>query len=163
MKAWLANLAIFQVGWTVCVLGGDIPAIAFTLAALVVHHLAIMRRRREWLVIALVSLVGVLWDSLLIRLQVLVPAAGYSIIPLWLACLWVLFATTIMHCLAWLDRKPLLSACLACLCGPLAYWIGGRLAGVELAGPQFVSLIVIGFGWGLLMPGALLAARLLAR
>jgi hypothetical protein len=101
VKKILINLALFQVGWLVCVVGGNLYAIAFTLAALLVHNWLVLGSRAEWKLIASVVVVGCLWDMAMVKTGVIsFPKAGLLGIPLWLICLWTLFATTFMHQLA---------------------------------------------------------------
>lgn len=163
MKIKLLNFGIFQVGWLVCVLGGDIYALGFTAAALALHFGLISRNRNEWKLIAGVVVVGCLWDILMVKSGVIrfgeaVPGLG---LPLWLVCLWALFATTFMHSLSWLGSRPLLAVAAAALGGPASYWIGSDLANASLQLPLPVSLSIMAAGWALLFPcGIYCAGRL---
>ncbi|MDB4583707.1 DUF2878 domain-containing protein, partial [Draconibacterium sp.] len=62
MKKTLINLALFQSGWLVCVLGGDIYAILFTVPALLLHQWLILDNRLEWKLIGVIVLCGCVWD-----------------------------------------------------------------------------------------------------
>jgi len=153
LKKTLINLALFQLGWLVCVLGGNAYAVAFTLIALFLHRWLLVENPREWLLIAGIVLGGCLWDAALARSGVIRYGddlvAG---IPLWLVCLWVLFATTFMHSLLWLRRYLWLAAVLAAVLGPASYWFGSNLAEAELRAPLMASLAIMAAGWALLFP-----------
>ena len=154
MKRQLVNFALFQLGWFVCLQGGDAYAIGFTLVALVIHGAWVMRESLEWLTIAAVTVAGVTWDWLLGAGHVLLWPSDISPlpIPLWLICLWVLFATTLHHSLAWLQGKRWLASVLGAFAGPAAYFAGSHLTEVSINPPLMFSLLIIGIGWALILP-----------
>ena len=162
MVKTLINLGLFQLGWLVCVLGGNLYAAAYTLLALVLHHWLVLDNRREWLLIAAAVVVGCLWDIAMAQSGVIRYDGGILAgIPPWLVCLWLLFATTFSHSLFWLRAFPWLAALMAAVFGPASYWFGSQLADAELREPLLGSLAVMAVGWGLLFPLALqLAANL---
>jgi len=162
LKKTLINLALFQFGWLVCVLGGNAYAVAFTLIALLLHRWLVVENPREWKLIAGIVFGGCLWDVALAQSGVIRYGddlvAG---IPLWLICLWILFATTFMHSLLWLRRFPWLAAALAGVLGPASYWFGSNLTEAELRAPVLASLAIMAAGWALLFPaGIYVAGRL---
>ena len=96
MKKNLLNLVLFQIGWLVCVLGGNLYAMAYTVGALAIHQWRVFEYNHEWRLIAGLTLAGCLWDILLAANGVMrYPGAEALGIPLWLICLWSLFATTL--------------------------------------------------------------------
>ena len=84
--------------------------------------------------------------------------AGPAAIPVWLICLWFLFATTFMHCLLWLGRYLHLAIALAAVFGPATYWAGASLTDAELATPLAASLGVMALVWAILFPCGLIYA-----
>jgi hypothetical protein len=62
VKKILINLALFQIGWFVCVMGGDIYAVVFTVGALLIHNWLVLTNFVEWKLIGIVVVVGCLWD-----------------------------------------------------------------------------------------------------
>ncbi len=156
MKKILINVVLFQIGWLVCVVGGDLPALLFTLPVLVVHHWLVMENRGEWKLIIGVVAVGCVWDIAMVQSEVIQYPDGLLLgIPLWLICLWLLFATTFMHALFWLRRYLWLAAPLAGLLGPASYWVGSNLSDASLSVPLWLSLGVMAGGWMILFPGGL--------
>ena len=93
----LLNALIFQLGWFACVLGGDLLAVSVTATILFVHGQFFVLARREWLLIVGVALVGIFLDGVWVFSGVLDFPQAQSIIPIWLVCLWVIFATSLCH------------------------------------------------------------------
>ena len=159
MKKMLLNISLFEIGWLVCVLGGNTYAIAYTLVALVLHYRLVMNNPLEWKLLAAVVAVGCLWDWTMVMVGVIhYGEAGSFGIPIWLVCLWLLFATTFMHCLLWLRRYLRLVPVVAAVLGPATYWAGTALTDAELAAPLYQSLGVMALGWAVLFPFAVIYA-----
>ena len=162
-RLWI-NIIAFQAVWFVSVVYGNGPALVSTIIAMLIHVKWVMQDQREWLLIAAVIVFGFIWDSLMTVSGVLVfspePA---TLIPLWLICLWALFATTLTHALAWLKHRLIVSALLGAIFGPLSYWAGTRLSSTEFGLSLEQSLIVLAFGWMLIMPLAVLLTRRVVR
>lgn len=158
MARVLINLAVFQVGWFVCVLGGNLAALLYTTAALVFHAVYMASGIREWMLILGIAVIGSSWDLLMVNSgQLTFPGTADPGLPLWMLCLWLLFATTFNHCLAWLQSRLAIAGLLAALFGPLTYWAGSYFSGAQLAGPT--AIVVIACGWLLLFPCGLYWAR----
>ncbi|PKH27338.1 DUF2878 domain-containing protein [Pseudomonas fluorescens] len=152
----LANAALFQCGWFACVLGGDSLWLLVGLAVLLVHLLWISSLTDEGALIIGVTLAGTLLDTLLRTLGVFHFSEPGPLIPFWLMLLWALLATTLRHCLAWSARPWWRAALLGAVGGPLSYYAGSELAGVQFGyglGPTMVGLAVL---WAMVFP--LLAA-----
>jgi len=162
MKKTLINLGLFQLGWLVCVLGGDAYAVVFTLSALLIHQWLIVTHRCEWKLVGIVVFCGCLWDIAMAQTGVILFAHTALVgIPLWLVCLWLLFATTFMHSLLWLRRFLWLAVLLGGVFGPLSYWFGANLTDAQLRAPVIGSLAIMAGGWALLFPcGIYYAAKL---
>ena len=160
MKKKLLNLAIFQVGWLVCIVGGNLYAIAYTAIALLVHHWYVLEKKSEWQLVAIVIVVGSLWDVLMaLSGMIYYPNADLLGIPLWLICLWVLFATTFMHALSWLNRYLWMAAVFAGVMGPASYWFGSELSDAYFGVPIITSLVVMAVGWSALFPAGIYLTR----
>ena len=59
-KKTILNLLTFQVGWFVCVVGGDIYAALYLPLALLLYRKFVMANPEEWKLVVLVALVGIL-------------------------------------------------------------------------------------------------------
>ncbi len=130
----LVNLAAFQAGWFACVLGGSVIGV-LAAAAVITLHLVWLARPGEWRWLAGFAALGLVVDGGLTLAGGFAFAEGSSLLggmPLWLWLLWPLFATLIHHSLAWLWQTPWLAMLGGATSGPLSYYAGARLAGVEL-------------------------------
>ena len=160
MKKMLLNLAIFQVGWTVCVIGGDLYAVSYTVIALLTHHRYVLEKNSEWRLIAIVTVVGSLWDVLMASSgMIYYTDSAFVGIPIWLICLWALFATTFLHALSWLSRYLWVAAVFAALLGPASYWLGSQLSDAYFGASIFTSLVVMAVGWSTLFPAGIYLTR----
>lgn len=163
----LLNFTAFQLGWFACVLGGanDLAlAGTLTVVAVVAMHLVLARRPRpEALLVALVACIGFAWDSLVVSLGLMSYPSGSvapGLAPHWIVAMWALFATTLNVSMTWMKGRPMLAILMGGVGGPLAYFAGYRLGGVEMTDPV-LALGVQGIGWAVIMPLlTLLAARL---
>ncbi len=149
----LANAVLFQLGWFACVLGAQRPELLLVAGACLLAHFALVERRAgELRVVGAATLAGCVLDSLLLNLGVFDFAGDSRVLPLWLALLWALFATTLGHSLAWSARPWWLGSLLGALGGPLSYLLGARLAGVGLPLGLWPSLLLLALIWALLVP-----------
>ena len=156
----LINAALFQLGWFACVLGGDVIAFVVTVAILCIHELFIVNKRYEWSLIAIIAVTGFIIDNALSLFGVFsFQSPSLLYIPLWLMCLWVLFATTLSHSLAWLKDRLWLAALLGGVSGPMSYLAGSKLADVALSSPPLFSLVTISLCWAILLPAFYLYMR----
>jgi len=164
----LTNMALFQVGWFVCIIGGSVWALLFTIAALFIHAKFLQHSPREWRLFAYFALAGIVWDGLLMSVglisfalpqDTLLIAGHFAIIPVWLICLWVLFATTINHSLFWLALYPRTAALLTAFFAPVSYYAGVKLSDAQLSQPEYLPLIAVACGWAVAFPLALYYCR----
>jgi hypothetical protein len=158
MKAAIINALVFQVGWLCCVLAGanHFPWLG-TLAALLIvgRHIATASTPQvELLLILTAGVIGAVWDSLLVYAGWLTYPSGILIdgtAPHWIVAMWLLFATTLNVSLRFLKQRLLLAAVLGAIGGPLAYFAGYKLGGVQI--PDFpVAMTALAVGWCVFMP-----------
>lgn len=163
----LLNFAAFQLAWFACVLSGANDRVAtgvLAVAAVVALHLAIAPRPGpEARLVAIVTIIGLGWDSLIVSLGLMSYSTGMfvpGVAPLWILAMWALFATTLNLSMGWLKGRPWLAVAFGAVGGPLAYLAGKKLGGVEMSEPV-LALVAQGLGWAVMMPLLLrLAARL---
>jgi hypothetical protein len=154
----LTNFLIFQIGWLACVLGGanHLPWAGTGVAALAVawHLSQAAAPRRELTLVLAVGLLGALWDSLLVAAGLLQYPSGTLVpgtAPHWIVAMWLLFATTLNVSLRWLRQRYTLAAIFGALGGPLAYYAGEQLGGVQI--PQLgAAMAALAVGWAVIMP-----------
>ena len=161
------NFIAFQVAWFACVLGGaNDRALAGTMVvgAVIGLHLALAQRPMpEALLIAVVAVIGLVWDSGLVALGLMsYPTGNFApgLAPYWIVAMWALFATSLNLSMAWLKDRAWLAALFGAVGGPLAYLAGERLGGLQMPDPV-LALGAQALGWAVLLPMLTsLAARL---
>jgi len=158
MWSRLVNYGLFQAGWFACVLGAAngyawlaLPAVAVVVA---VHLLAARRTSPEAGLLLICLVIGLLFESLLLRTGWVAyadsnPSSGIA--PLWIAVMWMLFATTLNRSLGWLRGRPLLACLLGVIGGPLSYLAGESLGAMNMDQPIF-AVMALAIGWGTLLP-----------
>ena len=160
----LTNAGLFQLGWFACVFGAQRPWLLLVAAACIAAHLLwISDTRGEWRVLLAVAGCGWLLDSALLQLGLFGFAGSSPVLPLWLALLWLSFASTLRYSLGWSARPWWLGSILGAIGGPLSYLAGARLADVELPLGVTTSVLILAAIWALLLPALHGLARWLTR
>ncbi len=124
---------------------------------LVCFHLLFLKKRRkeEAFFIVGVALLGVCMDSFLFDLGIFrfeqSLVASSPIVPLWLITLWLAFATTLNHCLAWLFKNPRVTFLAGGAGGALSYVGAARLGTLEMPMPLLVSVPLLFMLWGVFL------------
>lgn len=159
------NFVAFQAAWFAAVggaaAGHDWAGPAATAVVAAVHLATAPQPRRELGVLLAVGALGTVWDSVLVALGVVEyrgAALGPGLAPVWIATLWIAFATTLSGSLRWLQGRRWLAALLGAVFGPLAYAAGESMGAVRL--PALTALAVEAAGWAVLLP---LACAIAAR
>ena len=153
------NFILFQAGWFICVIAAakNYSAVAvLRCAAIIGLHLTLLDDiRAELKLIAVTGCIGFGVDSLHIMLEVFQANSGSALplAPLWLVTLWMLFAISLRHSLAYLENKPTISSAFAALFAPMAYYAGHKLGAIHLPQSDMVtSLVAIALAWALVTP-----------
>lgn len=156
----LANAVGYQCVWLCCVAGagaayGWLGPLAAAIFAAIMICLG-GQARGDLRLLALIVPLGVASDSLLAAsgwLHYAQPWPSAMFAPMWIVAMWVGFAFTLNHSLAFLRRRPLWSALLGLTCGPLAYLTAERVFHVVvIATPILPPLIALAIGWAVLLP-----------
>jgi hypothetical protein len=163
------NALLFHALWVVCVVATESQTLLALGIVIVLHQLFFVSMKREWLLIALVSIIGISLDNLILNTQIIqfntgtseAPVHFIGRIPLWLACLWVGFSMTLMHGFYWLATKPFLSAALGLLVVPVTYYTGARLSDAVIVGPTWHYLLREGLLWAAVLPLSMQLATLI--
>lgn len=162
-KRLFINIVLFQVGWFSCIGFGGVIALFATLGILLAHFYLLVKRQdysKEIRLIVKVFLVGVVIEIAAINLGALVPLVEEDILafsqyfpPLWLLCLWLLFATTLSHGLLWMQSRIVLCVVFAAISAPSSYFAGAALSPyMSLGESVIISLSIIGLLWAVAFP-----------
>ncbi|QTH62866.1 DUF2878 domain-containing protein [Psychrosphaera ytuae] len=151
----LLNFVFFQLIWFGSILIGNafIP-----LAALIffLHFRFTSETQHDKKIMAIAALIGVVVDSLLMFFGVFEFQHGllvHWLIPPWLVVLWMAFAMTLNHSLAYFQKQPLLAFIGGAVSGPLSYLAGVKLGAIQIGYSYSVTFIVFAFIWGPLFWG----------
>lgn len=139
----ITNALLFQIGWLVCILWGDLAAICFTIPALAFHFIKSSVRFADMVAVVVAIALGFIHDSVLIHAGYIVFTESAILPPLWLFCLWALLGITLNHSLRWIYSRPLWSAVLGAACGPLSYWAGVSLSSADWSSPT-LDIVPVG-------------------
>ncbi|WP_268799598.1 DUF2878 domain-containing protein [Pseudomonas huanghezhanensis] len=148
----IANAVLFQLGWFVCVLGGNVFGLMAVLVIVAVHLSLIGSWRTEAKLVIVVFALGSALDSALLKLGVFDFGDSSVLIPLWLALLWPLLATTMGHCLAWSAKPMWLASLLGAVGGPASYYAGSKMAAVYLPLGFWPSMLILAAVWAVVFP-----------
>ena len=156
----LANVFGYQGVWLACVAGasaglvwpGVVASLAFAAATLIFAG----QRSADLRTLAIAAPLGFGLDSLLVSAGWLTysPAGPASVLaPVWIGAIWLSFALTLNHSLAFLRPHRAVSALLGLAGGPFAYWSASKAFGViEFAQPAGTTMLVVGLCWAALLP-----------
>lgn len=163
----LMNFVAFQVGWFAAVLGAanQLPwAGPIVIAAAIALHLRTADRPlAEMALVLLCGVIGAVMDSLLVAIGWVTYPAGLvaeNVAPYWIIAMWMLFATTLNVSLGWLKTRKALGVAFGLVGGPLAYYTGFKLGGIQFVNFE-LAMVALAVGWAAVVPLLLwLAERL---
>ncbi|CAE6900523.1 conserved membrane protein of unknown function [Pseudomonas marincola] len=152
MSKLLANALLFQLGWFTCILAGNSLWLLIVGAVLAIHLLWTSSWHAEGKLLISVFLAGSALDTFLLNLGLFQLPVESKVIPLWWALLWPLFASTLNHCLAWTAKPWWRASLLGALGGPLSYYAGVELAGIQMPHGEWPTLLLLAVIWAGVMP-----------
>jgi hypothetical protein len=156
----LLNVVFFQALWLSCVAGAGMGYAWAGLPVLLIfaaYHAKASAWPRADLALVLFSVVlGVLCDSALIQLGFLrfqQPIPSSEIAPVWIAMLWVGFAMTLNHSMAFFKTRLIAATVFGLLGGPLAYWVANHAwKAVTFTAPDWQVYTALAVIWAVLTP-----------
>lgn len=159
----LLNGLLFNLCWLAIVFShNSLLAPVIVAAYLWLHATVVGCTRGEWRCLALVAAIGLLLDQFLFFAGVLVDSRVSLFAPLWLSCLWPVFATTLLHAFRSFRERPFIAAILGAVGGTGSYVAGVALSpisfGSEWGGPAVLAVL-----WAVLLPALLELAHQLEK
>tara|TARA_R110002073_G_scaffold1286_2_gene9042 strand:+ start:344 stop:883 length:540 start_codon:yes stop_codon:yes gene_type:complete len=147
----VTNAIFFNISWFVIVVTQSaLIGPAQAVLHLLLHFWLIGRGVAELRLIAVVLVLGIGVDQLMFASGVL-SAPGVSLAPVWLSCLWPVFATTLCHAFRGFHDRTVLAVLLGAFGGAGSYVAGARLSEVDIASPV-IGTLVLALVWGVLFP-----------
>jgi hypothetical protein len=154
----LVNGTLFNIAWLAIILSqSSMVAMTVVLVFLWLHARWVRLQRGEAVLIAGVTLCGAVLDQVLFYTGVFNLAGKAALAPLWLTCVWPVFATTLMHAFAGMERKVWLAVVVGAAGGMMSYGAGVRLTAVAY-GSAVWGPVTLGLLWALIFPSLLLLA-----
>ena len=145
----LINMIGFNVAWFGLIFLGN-SFVPVALLMLLAHFKWLSKLKNEVTLVLMITLIGVSVDSLFQLTNVFIfPNDNH--IPLWLAFIWITFATTISHSLAFLAAYKPLQILLGFIMAPLSYRSGEILGSVEFGQSYLTTHLILGTTWALLL------------
>ncbi len=156
----IVNAVAFQVGWFICVLLQGWWAWAYVGSYLLLH-LFFIGSASELKFIVVATLLGTLVDSILIWFGIFDFGENHQVVcPPWLIALWVLFATTFYHALAWLKNYRRVAILFGAIGGCASYFAGYKFGAVSFTLPISSTLIIVALIWAILFPALQYLAKM---
>jgi hypothetical protein len=169
MGLMFINLAGFQIVWFTTVLSaaGGLPWVGpVVVVVAVAAHLRLMPGvcSSEGMLLGAAAVVGYALDCILFVSGLLSAMPGAELFgpsPLWMVGLWIAFAATLRHSLAWLGSRYFLGAVVGAVAGPLAYRGGELLGALSIDGTP--GLLAVSIEYLIAMPALMWLMRWLER
>ncbi|MGB2742002.1 MAG: DUF2878 domain-containing protein [Cognaticolwellia sp.] len=148
-NAMILNIAIFNIAWFGLVFVGNlfIP-IAVILLSIQFRYFPVMKNEIQ--LIIFVVTIGSLLDLSLVHFGIFTFPSTQGI-PFWLITLWLCFASTIRHSLAFLANSRVLQCLVGGVFAPLSYLAGANFSAVQLSPSFAVSYVILACLWAPLM------------
>lgn len=155
MKHKLINFVLFQSIWFIFILSAAHDSLYGALLGFCLLTLQYLHGKKlfaDCVLIVLAIVIGFIHDGLLKYFNFII----YHIVfidfysPIWIIGLWISFALTINHSLAWLQNKPALQISFGLIGGPLAYLAGEKLGAITLS--HEYTLYILALSWAVVTP-----------
>lgn len=168
MNNWI-NIAFYQATWFAAIAGaarGWWWAGPSMLAVFAAWQISVSDERHADLgLISCAAVIGFSVDTLCVRGGVFTyaaPVPSPDFAPIWIVTMWMSFALTLNHSLAWLKTRPALASVLGAVGAPLAYFAAARgWNALAFAARPALALGVLAVAWAILAPALfMLASRL---
>ncbi len=148
----VANVVMFNIAWFgILLTQSSIVAPVIVIISLFAHFRVMGKGRPELFLIAGVTALGFVIDQTLFGSGVFNLAGHSALAPLWLTCLWPVFATTLMHAFDWLQGRLVLSSAVGAVGGCLSYIAGVRLTVIDF-GSALWGPVIIAALWAVIFP-----------
>jgi len=158
MNLWI-NAILYQATWLIAIAGAAHDcwwAGLLALAVFAVWQLATSSlRRADVLLVLSAASIGFGVDSAFAQTGLLTYAAATPwerLAPIWIIALWMSFALTLNHSLAYLKTHPLFASALGGIGAPLAYLAAAHWGALAFPAVQLPSLLLLAATWAVLTP-----------
>jgi len=153
----ILTLSGYQLTWLMCVFGeilykSFLPGLICGSVFLIICFLNTPNKKKFILTVFSISLIGYLFDSLLILFQIynFYTSLNLGFLPIWMLVLWASFATLFDEVFTFLSKYKLLAVMISSIIGPLTYYSGYPL-GLIIINQFYLFFLLMMIFWGFLM------------
>jgi len=150
-------LSGYQLTWLMCVFGEIFyksfsPGLTCGLIFLFLVFINTQNKRKFIFIVFSISLVGYLFDSILVYLKIynFESSLYFGWLPIWMLVLWPSFATLFDEVFVFLSKYKLIALSLSAVLGPLTYYSGSPLGLININQISLFLILMTTF-WAFLM------------
>jgi len=152
------NFVSFQIAWFMSIHWKE-QSILPLIAIILLHFALSQHRRRDWLTLALITIVGSFVDMTAAYANLFVFESG-QLLPIWLILLWANFSLTFHYSMSWLMHlHTLLQSLLGGIFGTASYFAAFKLGAVDYPMPMSFTLFFMIVIWSINLPVFVLIAE----
>ena len=150
-------LSGYQLTWLMCVFGelwynSYLPGLICGLIFLTICFINSDNKRKTLLIVFLISLMGYIFDTLMVFFEVynFTTSLYIGLLPIWMIVLWPSFAILFDEILMFLSKYKIIAIILSGILGPLTYFAGSPLGLIDINNLLMFFTLMIIF-WAILM------------
>ena len=150
-------LSGYQLTWLMCVFGelwynSYLPGLICGLIFLTICFINSDNKRKTLLIVFLISLMGYIFDTLMVFFEVynFTTSLYIGFLPIWMIVLWPSFAILFDEILMFLSKYKIIAIILSGILGPLTYFAGSPLGLIDINNLLMFFTLMIIF-WVILM------------
>jgi len=150
-------LSGYQLTWLMCVFGelwynSYLPGLICGLIFLTICFINSDNKRKTLLIVFLISLMGYIFDTLMVFFEVynFTTSLYIGFLPIWMIVLWPSFAILFDEVLMFLSKYKIIAIILSGILGPLTYFAGSPLGLIDINNLLMFFTLMIIF-WAILM------------
>jgi len=150
-------LSGYQLTWLMCVFGelwynSFIPGLICGLFFLTICFLISKNRKKTTQIVFLISLIGYLFDTILVFFEIynFQVSLYIGVLPIWMLVLWPSFAILFDEILIFLSKYKIIAVVSISVLGPLTYFAGSPLGLININNLFLFFILMIVF-WAILM------------
>ncbi|MET4696266.1 DUF2878 domain-containing protein [Endozoicomonas lisbonensis] len=161
-KRHATNALLFLTGWIICLATSsshisstntsNAIALVTTVTILLIHLKFIGNWGKEKEVLLITLLLGSTIDSFAGNLNILEFSTTNRLLPLWMACVWILAGTTIRHCMTLCRKNHWYASLTGFLFSLVHYFLVNQISDVALATPIWLSVLMMAIIWSITVP-----------
>jgi hypothetical protein len=150
-------LSGYQLTWLMCVFGelwynSFVPGLICGLIFLAICFGNSENKKKTSLIVFLISLMGYLFDSLMVFFEIynFKTSLYIGVLPIWMIVLWPSFAILFDEILIFLSKYKIIAVIMSSILGPLTYFAGSPLGLININNLLIFFILMIVF-WAILM------------